>query len=101
MKWSQQAQKALQTWVGSDTWHSGRGIDQGRFHGFVKALWDANRSAVDQKELAERILDQVRELGTETKPAVQERAVRVHVNRAQCILRYLTDTSMEDTLISG
>jgi hypothetical protein len=101
MKWSQLAQRALRTWVGRDTWHSGRGTDQGKFHSFVRALWEANHSTIDEKELAERILDQVRELGTEIEPTRQERVVRVHVKRAQCILRYLTDTSVDDTTIFG
>jgi hypothetical protein len=99
MKWSSRTQKALQTWVGRDTWHSGRGTDQGKFHSFVRTLWEENRSTVDEKELAERILGQVRELGTETEPTLQEKAVRIYIKRAQCILQYLADTSVEDTTI--
>ena len=101
MKWSHQTQKALQNWVGRDTWHSGRGTDLSKFHSFVRALWDANRDTADPKELAERILGQVRDLDTEIEPGLQDRAVKVYVNRAQCILRYLADTSAEDTTIFG
>jgi len=92
-------QNALQRWVGRETWHSGSGTDLGKFHSFVKAVWDANQSPIDEEELVKRIEDQVRELGTEMEPPRQEVVAKVYVKRAQCILRYLADTSADDTTI--
>jgi hypothetical protein len=96
MTWSDQSIKALEHWIGIDTWYTGDLRDENRFFEFVFVLWE-NDEIWDEVDSRKVILNKVQEMHPNFSIEHAEKEIHQRVSTRMIDLReflgYLKKTS--------